>query len=121
MPRIERGVLGNDGVQPLRQRRAGLGNSLPAVGRRDVGGGRQRRLVDGAARNRNDVILRALCDRAWGAVIRPLAPGALSEDATQAQEDEDRQRQEDDRIDIHFASFSLLSPVNGSGGGAFLS
>ena len=44
----------------------------------------------------------ALHDVARGAVIgRPFAPGALSEDAAQAQENEDRQRQEDDGVDIH--------------------
>jgi len=40
MPGIERGILRNNAVQPLRQRRSGFGKALPAVGRRDIGGRR---------------------------------------------------------------------------------
>ena len=91
-------------VEALRQRRARLRNALPAVGRRrDVRGRRQRRLIDHGARHRHDVVvLRPLHDIRRGAIIgRPFASGALSEDAAQAQEDEDGQRQEDDGVNIH--------------------
>jgi len=48
--------------------------------------------------------LRSLHDVARSAIVgRPLVSGALSEDITQAQEDEDRQRQEDDGVNIHVA------------------
>ena len=104
MPGIERGILGDDGVETLRQRRARLGNALPAVGRRrHIRGRRQRRLIDHRARHRHDVVvLGTLHDVGRGAIIgRPFASGALSEHAAQAQEDEDRQRQEDDGVNIH--------------------
>ena len=91
--------------RPCGQRRARLGNALPAVGRRrDIGARRQRRLIDHRTRHRNDIIvvLRTLHDVGRGAIVgRPFASGALSEDAAQAQEDKDRQRQEDDGVNIH--------------------
>ena len=50
------------------------------------------------------VVRRALDHVARGAIIRrPLTSGALSEDIAQPQEDEDRQRQEDDGVNIHVA------------------
>ena len=86
-------------------RRARLGDVFPAIGlRRGIGGRRQRRLVDHRAGHRNDVVivLRTLQNVRRGAIIgRPFASGALSEDAAQAQENEDRQRQEDDGVNIH--------------------
>ena len=91
-------------VETRRERRPRLGNVFPSIGRRDVRGRRQRRLIDHGAGHRNDVVivLRTLHDVRRGAIIgRPFAPGALSEDAAQAQEDEDRQRQEDDGVNIH--------------------
>ena len=112
MSRIERGVLEGDGVEPLRQRRAGLGQILPAVGRRrHVRRGRQRRLIDHSTGHRNDiVVLRPLHHVAGGAIVRRLlASRALSKDVAQTQEDEDRQRQEDDGVNIHVASLSYFS------------
>src|ERR1700739_4303842 len=106
MPRIERGILGRNGIEPLGERRAGLGQPLPAVGRRrDVCRGRQRRLVEYRSRYLNHfIVLGALHHIARGAIVgRPLAAGTLSEHITQAQEDEDRQRQEDDGVNIHVA------------------
>jgi hypothetical protein len=103
---IERGILGGDGIEPLRQRLAGLSQPLPAVGRRrHIGGRHRRRLVDDRARQRNHFTVRGpLHDVARRAIIRrSLASGALSEDVTQAKEDEDRQGQEDDGINIHVA------------------
>ena len=83
------------------------GSAMPF--QRSVGGatsplGARRRLIDHGTRHRNDVavVLRPLNDVRRGAIIgRPFAPGALSEDAAQAQKDEDRQRQEDDGVNIH--------------------
>ena len=116
MPRIERGVLGDDGIEPLRERRARLGDLLPAVGRRGhLRRRRQRGLVDHRARHRNDiVVLGTLHDIGGGAIIgRPLAPGALSQDTAQAQENEDRQRQEDDGVDIHVVFAFWFAPATG--------
>jgi len=62
-------------------------------------------LIDHGARNRDHRIVRSsLHHIARGAIIgRSLASGALPEDVTQAQEDEDGQRQEDDGVNIHVA------------------
>ena len=114
MPRIERGVLGHDGVKPLGQGRAGLGQALPAIGRRDhVRRRHQRRLIDHRARHRNDIIvLRPLHHVARGAIVgRPLVSGALSEHVTQAQKNKDRQRQEDDGVNIHVAFAFWSAPA----------
>jgi hypothetical protein len=66
---------------------------------------RQRRLIDDRTRHRNNlVVLWALHHVARRAIIRrPLVSGALPEDIAQTQEDEDRQRQEDDGVNIHVA------------------
>ena len=112
MPRIERGILGHDRIEPLRQRRAGLGDALPAFRGFDRLGRRRRgRLVDHRPRDRHDVVvLAALHDVGSRTIIRrPLASRALSENAAQAQEDKYGQRQENDGVDIHvdFAFWSL--------------
>jgi len=96
----------NNGVKSLGERRARFSQTFPAIGRRNhIRRRRQRRLVDHSTRNRDHIIvLRPLRDVARGAIVgRPLVSGALSEDITQAQEDEDRQRQEDDGVNIHVA------------------
>src|SRR5205823_10713228 len=118
MPRIERGILRRDGIKPLRQWRARLGQALPAIGwRRHICGWRQRRLVDHLPRHRNDIIVLRALHRITRRAIerRSLVAGTLSEDAAQAQEDEDRQRQEDDGINIHvvFAFWSLTTTAPG--------
>ena len=104
MPGIERGIVGDDGIEAGGERRARFGDALPAIGGCDIGARRLRRLVDHGTRHRDDIIvvLRPLHDGGRGAIVRrPFAARALAEDAAQAQEDEDRQRQEDDGVNIH--------------------
>jgi len=105
MPRIERRILRCDAVKSLSQRRAGFGQAFPAIGRRGhICRRRQRGLIDYRAGHRNHlvVLLRPLHDVARRAIVRrPFASGALSEHIAQSQEDEDRQRQEDDGVNIH--------------------
>ena len=106
MLRIERRVLRGDRIESLGQRRPCFGKALPAIGgRNDVRRRCQWHLIDHRSRDRNHIIvLRTLHDVARRAIIRgPLIPGALSEDIAQAQENEDRQRQEDDGVNIHVA------------------
>src|SRR6476659_6206912 len=122
MSRIKRGVLCRDGVESLSERRARFGQTFPAIGRRHgVCRGRQRRLVDHRPGHRNHVIvLRPLHHVARSAIVRrPLVSGALSENVAQTQEDEDRQRQEDDGVNIHVVFAFWSAPATASGGRAF--
>ena len=104
MPRIERGILGDDGIEACA---SGVpGSAMPF--QRSVGGATSAVGASGAwsitapGIGTTVVVLRTLHDVGRGAIIgRPFASGALSEDAAQAQEDEDRQRQEDDGVNIH--------------------
>ena len=94
----------HNGIKPLSERSAGFSQAFPAIGRRNhIRRRRQRRLVDDRTRNRDHIIvLCPLHHVARSAIVGwPLVSGALSEHVTQAQEDEDRQRQEDDGVNIH--------------------
>ena len=104
MLRIERRILSRNGVEPKRERRARLGDSFPAIGRgRRIGRWRGRRLIDQRTRHRNDAgVLGTVHDVARSTVIgRPFTSRALSEDTAQTEEDKDRQRQENDGVNIH--------------------
>src|ERR1700716_720816 len=116
MPRIERGILRDNGIQPLGKRGAGLSQPFPAVGRRHhVRGRRQRRLIDHRARHRNHVVVLCPLHHVARSAVerRPFVSGALSEHIAQTQEDEDRQRQEDDGINNHVAFAFWSAPARG--------
>ena len=89
--------------RPDGQRRARLGDALPAIDRLDRLGGLLRG-IGSAAGQRHDLVARGGPDGAGrggiGIVGRPLTAGALTEHAAQAEENEHRQRQEDDGVDI---------------------
>ena len=110
MARVEGGVLATMASRPCGQRGARLGQVLPAVGRRGAGSavganGAWSITLPGMG---NDVVVWGTPHRiARGAVERrPLAARPLSQHAAQPQKDEDRQRQEDDGVDVN-TSYSL--------------
>ncbi len=112
---VEALVLARDGVETGRQRRARLGDALPAIDRLDRLG-RLLRGVGRAARQRHDLVAgRRRPDGAGrggiGIIGRPLAAGALAEHAAQAQENEHRQRQENDGVDIEHVSHAPEAAV----------
>jgi hypothetical protein len=108
---VEGLVFPHQRIEPDRHRRAGLGNALPALGRLRRLDRLLRRLGGTPGQGHHVVVGRAPHRVAGGVGIigRPLAPGALTQHASQAQEDEHCQRQKDDGVDIEHVSHALGS------------
>ena len=72
------------------------------------GAGRRRRLA-AAAGQRDDIVVGAAHGVAGGIGIigRPLAAGALAQHAAQAEENEHRQRQENDGVDVEHVALAF--------------
>ena len=125
---IEISVGGNDGVETRREHGAGFGDALPALARRDRFGrlhrGRFRRSIgqgDDFFSRRSPRLARGVRIVWW-----PLPAGTLAEHAAQAQEDEYRQRQEYDGVDVEHVSHafgnrngrSTRGPIDGVAAGS---
>jgi len=106
---VESLVLAGDRVEPSSDRRAGLCNAFPALGRL----GRLDRLLRGLAApagQRHHIVIGRTAHRIAGrirVVRRPFATRALTQHASQAEEDEHRQRQKDDGVDIEHVWHAL--------------
>ena len=100
--------------RPVASAEPGFGDALPAIDRLGRLGGFCAG-VGRAARQRHDLVAGRRPDRAAGRGIgivgRPLAPGALTQHAAQPQENEHRQRQEDDGVDIEHVSHAPEAAV----------
>ena len=97
-------------VEPGGERRAGFGDALPALARRHRLGRLSRAAgFRRAVGQRDDFFRRRPRRLARGIRIvrRPLAPGTLAEHAAQAQENEYRQRQEYDGVDVEHVSHAF--------------
>ena len=110
MLRIKGAVPGHDGVEAGGKRRIRQRDALPAIHRLTV----FRRLLQfrAAGRQRDDFIVGGATHRVARRVriIRwPLASGPLSKHAPQSQENENRERQEYDGVDIEHVSEALGS------------
>src|SRR4029077_10828184 len=106
---VEAVVLGRDRVEAARDRGGLFGDPLPAVGGRRGRLDLLRRRLGTAGRQRHHLVARRGADRITrgiGIVGRPLAPRALNEHAAQAQGHAHRQREENDRVDVHVGAFS---------------
>src|SRR5262245_39433498 len=99
---VEGLVLAGDRVEPGGDRRARLGDALPALG----GFGRLDRLLRGLtapAGQRYHIVIGRTAHRVAGGirvVRRPFATRAATPKTSQAEEDEHRQRQKDDGVTI---------------------
>ncbi len=99
---LEARVIASNGIEPTGDRRALLGDALPAFAR--VGNLEWfLRALGGATRQCHHIVVGGATTRVASGIRvirRPLAAGALPEHASQTQEDEYRQRQEDDGVYI---------------------
>jgi hypothetical protein len=106
---VEGLVLAHDRIEPGGHRRSGLGDALPTLARLRGVDGFLRGLTASAGQRHHIVIGRPAHRIAGGIGIirRSFAARALAQHASQAQEDEHRQRQKDDGIDIEHVSHAL--------------
>ena len=114
---VEGRIAGDDGVEPGGDARPALGDALPAIRRRRRRLGLPRCRFRRTRRQGHDFVV---CRAAHGVarririIGRPLAAGALSQHAAKPQENEHRERQEDDGVDVEHVSLSFGGAKCGS-------